>query len=174
MVTSWMYTRTFTGVFGDAEQAKALGFHALARLWIFGDAHILALLQNHAINLIMRKTIDTWTLPIDALTVAYENTLPGSSLRRLLIDLVRRTSSKILNEEQWPKEALLDLLRVVWWHGRRQVGKENLSKWDMCKYHVHEVNVDCKDPGGRPMSRGLGTAAVNMLKEFEAAEATGR
>lgn len=95
----------------------------LIKLWIFGDGHQIPLLQNSVMDAIIDKVEKDNQIPIKELNLAYENTLPGSPLRKAFIDImVYRSmmpgdkncgsveSSCLAWSDDWPKQACLDVI----------------------------------------------------------------
>ncbi|KXT11297.1 hypothetical protein AC579_1667 [Pseudocercospora musae] len=121
----------------------------LLNLWIFGDAHEIPLLQNEVITRIHRNMVKTWRVPsASQINYVYENAMPQSLLRGFLIDIYAGTmsSTSLARSEAktaWCRDALFDVLQIVWREGWLQQGRADVEKWDVCKYHVHEQGVRC-------------------------------
>jgi hypothetical protein len=144
LVQMWMYSWIL---------ATSTSWDDLVLVWIFGDAHVIPLLQNEAANCIRDKVIEEWLVPSHQLDLIYPATTEVSPLRRLAISLIGKTSNAktVLSgdvEKYWSKEALLDSARLVWGSSELLLQKqEDVRKWDTCKYHVHEEGVECPKPG---------------------------
>ncbi|KAF2006786.1 hypothetical protein P154DRAFT_517812 [Amniculicola lignicola CBS 123094] len=108
-------------------------------------------MRNSLIDVIHRKLGDDWARPkSDVHAFAYENTAPGSQLRRLLVDFYRWTSNLksfwALDWGRFPKEFLTELLEARSEKGDlkwRSIGKEGWQKSDRCRWHDHS------GPGGQ-------------------------
>lgn len=143
-VLYWLYNRRFTA----AAEDHTIDWDTIVDLWIFGDAHDVPLLQNTAINALHQKVVKEWIVPTAQIVPVYENTVHGSQLRQYLIDAFGKLGGHDVHlakgeEYLWTKEALCDLVRVIWFAGTQRPTKEAVSKWDMCQYHVHREGVKC-------------------------------
>ncbi|KAF7193325.1 Kelch-like protein 10 [Pseudocercospora fuligena] len=142
----WAYSRQFEV---PAKDGKGTDFEVLLKLWVFGDAHEIPMLQNMAITTLHRTILKQWQAPSGfGMQYVFENTMPQSQLRRFLIDVWAGTCDfNILKSkgvmDTWCKDALIDLLQIVWRKEWQRSSKEALEKWDMCEYHVHEQGVRC-------------------------------
>ncbi|KAK5127969.1 hypothetical protein LTR85_005086 [Meristemomyces frigidus] len=146
----WLYNRRFISD-ATANEPNQLRWATLCKLWIFGDAHDVPLLQNSAVDAIIRKIEQYWTVPSRQLPFVYANTTKGTPLRRLLIDILGKTSSaKVALQDEdhldrYTKESMTDLLRVVWHAEPTRWGHGDLRNLNKCFYHVHEDGVWCPD-----------------------------
>lgn len=144
----WVYSRQLeiAAETGSGEEGTQL-----ARLWIFGDAHEIPTLQNEVITTMRRVMVKESVVPSGPMiNHVYENTVPQSRLRQFLIDVYGALcNSNVLRRHEaqssWCRDALFDLLQVVWRDGYHRQGWKELEKWDLCKYHVHEQGVNCSD-----------------------------
>lgn len=138
----WLYTQKI--VLGQDDKTRF--FTQLCRLWIFGDAHIVPLLQNAAADMITERSYTWWCNPSYQLHLAYENTVTGSKLRYLLVDTMAKSSCtpKFFknHDDRWTKEALVDLASILI-KRPKYVGKGELSKLRLCDYHVHSDGDSC-------------------------------
>ncbi|KAF2214130.1 hypothetical protein CERZMDRAFT_8286, partial [Cercospora zeae-maydis SCOH1-5] len=103
----WIYSRRID-CGSDAEP-----FHILCRLWVLADRREVPLLMNECINTMRDKSSELWMAPAICLPYIYKNTMPGSAMRRLLIQLIARTSTSLLLERidmDFSKEMLVDML----------------------------------------------------------------
>ncbi|KXS97904.1 hypothetical protein AC578_4366 [Pseudocercospora eumusae] len=139
----WAYTR-------QLEIAAENGTDkAAVQLWIFGDAHEIPMLQNEVITATHRMVVKEGVVPKGfMINHVYENTMPQSRLRQYLIDVYGALcASEALRRHDaqagWCRDALFDLLQVVWRVGGHREGTKDVEKWDLCKYHVHEQGVKC-------------------------------
>ena len=57
----WLYTRRFSA---EGHSKKVL-YSDLIKLWVFGDAHSIPLLQNEAANMLLKKMLTEWHFPRD-------------------------------------------------------------------------------------------------------------
>ncbi|KAK3684535.1 hypothetical protein LTR37_020177 [Vermiconidia calcicola] len=117
MFEYWTYGRRF------CEPAQsytgAIVWLDIAKLWIFGDSHHIPLLQNDVIDLMKTVVVNYWVIPTSPTNHIYENTVPTAPLRKFVIDIIGRTSGPIgFNKANMsadlPKDALIDLVHVVW------------------------------------------------------------
>ena len=142
----WLYNRRFAQ---DGE-VYVDNFDGIVKLWIFGDAHDMPMIQNAAIDMLHQQVLQKWQVPTIQVKHIYMNTAPGALLRRYMIDLIVNTghAQSRLDEKSkdyYCNEALVDLLRVVWEDGRKHkfIDKAQVTKWDMCQHYVHEEGVRC-------------------------------
>jgi hypothetical protein len=92
-------------------------------------------------------------MSIKSLKYVYENTTDRAPLRKLLLDFVSCYSSPASSLEnhmqhRWPRDALLDLARLVW-KNKEELDYMNMTALDIChRYHVHhEVDFHCPGMG---------------------------
>jgi len=144
-VRNWIYSRNLCG--SGLDEAKTLNTLTLVKLWIFGDKYAMPLLQNPAVDLILRNIDVRYNGPTSLLPMIYEGTGQGSALRRLFIDIIAKTGHpSLLNqmtEKYWCRESLLDFVKVLWQPSGVSQTYSDLSTWDTCLYHVHEEGVRC-------------------------------
>lgn len=145
---AWLYTRALV-----SDDGKKLEYQPLIKLWIFGDRFQVPMLQNCVINEIFAKE-RRGDLP-EPLTVksAYEDTVEGSPLRRLMIDVLAYTSF-LGNEdgslmtaryrEHFTIEILQDLVKELY-HARQRdmIVRRRRPQRDECFYHVHGKDEHC-------------------------------
>ncbi|KAK3696601.1 hypothetical protein LTR37_017854 [Vermiconidia calcicola] len=142
----WLYNRQFYS--DKAHEVENTLWSTIIKLWIFGDAHEIPLLQNAALDLFREKIVQKWLVPTSEIRNIYNNTLPGSLLRKFMVEVTAYTGYATVTlapgtEDWWIHEALCDLLKVLWVPQPINYSKEDLQKMDMCKYHVHEEGVRC-------------------------------
>ena len=121
-------------------------FNTLVSLWILGDVLVIPLLQNEALDHYRAALVWHWKFNSVAVTMAYEHTPSGSRLRRFIIDCIGKTWSNAPKPKaffDFPKEALVELLQVVWKQRPEKWSREDLRLIDMCDYHVHEDGIRC-------------------------------
>lgn len=96
------------------------------------------------VDALHKETTEQWTMPTNCLHKAYENTTESSALRRMLMWTISRSVKSNLFEEKfatrWPREALLDVLRLVLDDRLTPLlSRDQYTKVNMCRiYHVHE------------------------------------
>ncbi|KAM0716544.1 hypothetical protein Q7P37_007989 [Cladosporium fusiforme] len=144
----WLYARKIE------DNTLKSSSNVIIRLWLFADRRDIPLLMNEMINRLKRNIVETWSLPTHSLDLVYENTLPGSLLRRMIIDAMSKICgrSMLVHEEfdRWPKEALWDLTTsLVPFPRPALMSKEQYNSTDMCPYHVHEDGNRCPAKGRR-------------------------
>lgn len=92
----------------------------LAKLWVFGDAHNVPALQNVTIDLLHQTIVHHRSAPRDLVKYIYTNTVAGAPLRLSCIDIIawlfkaEGIFTTPTDSDDFPKEALVDLLKVVW------------------------------------------------------------
>ncbi|KAK5137831.1 hypothetical protein LTR08_006599 [Meristemomyces frigidus] len=144
MFQYWLYTRRFLPDTGGQDTRQV----HWTDLWVFGDAHEVPLLQNAVANQLVKRFADTWKFPTQYVGVVYAHTTANSKLRRLVIDLIGKTSSAESHLQPkhynlYPQEALIDLLGITWRRERVRMTREDVRSMNVCDYHVHEDGVTC-------------------------------
>ena len=141
---TFIYTRKLN----DTDETE-LDWTTLVQLWIFGDKHLVPALQNQTINVLMKKQIKMQVIPVYQLGQVYQNTLPDSPLRKLFTDWsaykgsIQKITAPELND-QWPRDALFDLIGALAAKGRDQIGVYKLpEERGKCHYHVHAEGESC-------------------------------
>ncbi|CAD0056030.1 unnamed protein product [Aureobasidium pullulans] len=89
IVVSWCYTRKLQDMADKA--GSEMDYLDLINLWIFGDKHIIPALQNAVMDAFMQKNAAVKHIPSCYILHIYENTMPRSQMRRVVIDLVAYT-----------------------------------------------------------------------------------
>jgi len=79
----WIYSGNIRGI---RETLKDISWEILVKLYIFGEARQMPLLQNHAVQSLIFKSHNENLIPCACLSLVYDNTLENSTLRRLFID----------------------------------------------------------------------------------------
>ncbi|KER00148.1 hypothetical protein AUEXF2481DRAFT_24501 [Aureobasidium subglaciale EXF-2481] len=124
----------------------------LANLWVFGDQYQIPLLQNCAIDAIIKKTELSKTFYIGIVKIAYQNTLENSRLRKLAIEICVFDMTHIGHEQSifgddqmdnWSKEALVDFARAISKAWEDESPWRTLPVHDKCFYHVHSEGEHC-------------------------------
>jgi hypothetical protein len=128
-----------------------LNWELLIRVWIFGDKYLMPCLQNKAMNALIQKNREAKFVPTPQLKTIYENTLPGSPLRKLVVDLVIYKIGDMdevmqrNDDNRWPYEALVDLVKALGAKKKEYVGSFRLPEANRhkCYYHVHQDGEQC-------------------------------
>ena len=81
----WLYTGKLYSAL-DASGKVPLTMRRICEIYVFGDARGAPELCNAAVDLLIQKMHHEWIFPTTTCSFAYENTLPGSALRKLLVD----------------------------------------------------------------------------------------
>lgn len=149
LVNQFVYTRQLS------EKADYdLDGEMLIRCWLFGDKYLMPSLQNRVMTTLILKVDKTNIIDTCQMKLVYKNTLPGSPLRRVLVDMaayrmdmsICMTSSEA---EYWTHEALVDLVKVLGAKKKEELGRFTLPAVNrgMCYYHVHAVGQNCHSEG---------------------------
>lgn len=142
----WAYNRRFCNP--DESETEDLTWTVIYKLWMFGDRRNIPCLQNEAIDLLRKNIVENWEVPTYDLGYIYDNTGPTALLRKFIVDVIGKTFPKYNFDESkppWPKDALRDLLKVVWAPAKPTLTKEGLRRLPLCtQYHIHEEGVSCK------------------------------
>ncbi|KAG9533470.1 hypothetical protein KCU93_g339, partial [Aureobasidium melanogenum] len=124
VVNQFVYTRQLS----DGADS-AMGWELLIRVWIFGDKYLMPCLQNKAMNALIQKNREAKFIPTLQLKIIYDNTLPGSPLRKFVLNLVTYKVSdmdasmqKNNKDNRWPYEALVDLVKALGAKKKENVG----------------------------------------------------
>lgn len=133
---------------GADDDFKSISWSQLVRLWVFGDAHEVPMFQNVVVNFMHKKATTEWVVPTGEVNYVYSNTVSGAKLRPYVAALIGNTGTgkarmRPEDEADYCKEALCDLLRITWVKGFDISSKEEVAKWDLCQYHVHEAGGKC-------------------------------
>lgn len=122
----------------------------LLRLWIFGDKYLIPAFQNTAMSSLIQRVDKVKKIPINCLKLIYENTVPGSLLRRFIVERVAYKGDipEIMSSERcqdWPHEALVELVRAFDVEGQEKGNGFALpeEKRDSCYYHTHPDGAKC-------------------------------
>ena len=122
-------------------------FHAISKLWAFGDRRQIPLLANTMVDALRDEIVKTWKVPTQCLKLIYQTTPANSALRRFTVWTISNTAGAniILDSYRtdWPIDAMFDMLQAVWKlrdSGLPKVSKETLAKIDMCPFHQHNVD----------------------------------
>ncbi|THV99072.1 hypothetical protein D6D27_01159 [Aureobasidium pullulans] len=120
----------------------------LEDLWLFGDEYIISALQNAAMNALQAKHETTNLVHTDRPTSIYEHTLPGSALRKQLVDWVtyKMQFSDLLEPgfvDSLPQEFLTDVLLTGHKQSLALQGTFYMPERENCYYHVHAADEHC-------------------------------
>ncbi|GAB7350785.1 hypothetical protein MBLNU459_g1327t1 [Dothideomycetes sp. NU459] len=137
----WLYARELRDA--NDNVGRHLAWTTLTRLWVFGDKHLVPLLQNNVTDTIITKVVAEQRFDCRELPYIYANTVPGAKLRTLFIDLaatgLNAESALVDCEAMWNRERLLDLSRALF------AKRRNFDlAGNHCVYHVHERGVRCE------------------------------
>ena len=138
----WLYTGN---ILESHESAKDIDWNVLINLYLFGDIRGIPRLQNEAIDLFIDKYVAMNQIPRDQLNHIYENTLDGSPLRKLMVDVYtfRATLTKDhwFNEERkalYPQQFLIDLAKSLYEDRARFKTVKTKFRAVHSKYHIHD------------------------------------
>jgi hypothetical protein len=167
----WINTRRFYE--STLDPVILLGYDTMAKLWVFGDAQDVPLLQNETIDTFHQKLKCTHNRPdIDTIDYIWSNTPPNAKLRVLIVDLfslvlekphmdamrrqMERTTGKFsqASEEWYQDETDIDEYMDEYLNARRnpRPGQWAPYESDPCRWHVHEAGVTCAEAAAAPES----------------------
>ena len=86
----WMYTGKLYFA-PDASDTVPLDHGLIFEIYVFGDSRGVPALCNAAIDLLVQKMHQEWTIPLNEVPYVFRNTLPGSPLRKYLVQVVVET-----------------------------------------------------------------------------------
>ncbi|THY77887.1 hypothetical protein D6C95_09884 [Aureobasidium pullulans] len=140
---TFIYTRQFCSEGDSSTVDSAL----LCRLWVFGDKYLAPSVQNGAIDLLTHKSYKEKKICTTDLHYIYDNTLPGSPLRKIVLDWVtyRADIDKFLAPdmvERWSKDMLVDLVKLFY---HKETKLAPMPTRDRCYYHVHPEGEKCEE-----------------------------
>ncbi|MCJ1435526.1 hypothetical protein MMC27_004900 [Xylographa pallens] len=149
----WLYSGS---IIDDGESVMALEFPLLIGIYAFAESHLLAALQNHVIDLIIRKAAKIHAIPKESMI--YSGTVASFRLRKLVIDMTARTG--LLNIWQWDvgsedfissKDYLIDLVKALYIE-KIAVCPQEQNFWRIrCDYHIHgEGEPRCSEETPNP------------------------
>ncbi|KAH0172450.1 hypothetical protein KCU67_g1728, partial [Aureobasidium melanogenum] len=146
IVTNFVYTRQLSdGVDCD------IAWELLCRLWIFGDKYLMPALQNKAMSTLIEQNRKLKVIPVHCVKLIYDNTLPGSPLRKIVVDWTAYKTDMLefmaLEKEnpRWTREALVDLVLTMGAKTKEDIGRYALPEGNngKCYYHVHKDGEQC-------------------------------
>ena len=148
----WLYLQKVVDATTNHYEAPHT-IEVLCDLWAFGDRRGVPLLMNEAIDVIRNQVVKSTSAAIKNMPTIYANTMPGSKLRTFMVDLFTKHDSGVSfqahYEARWTVESLLEVVRQLQLRALRKQGvgdqrREDVAKWDMCQYHVHNDGERCK------------------------------
>lgn len=144
-INQFIYTRRLSDKL-DSD----LEWEILVRAWLFGDKYLMPSLQNSVISALIQKNEKTNCVCTAHLELIYNNTLPGSPLRNLIVDGVayKCDLNKVAAVDRggcWPSEALVDLVKTLGTKTKDHVGRFVLPETNKakCYYHIHGDGENC-------------------------------
>jgi hypothetical protein len=145
IVNQFIYTRQLS-----EKLESDLEWEMSVRAWIFGDKYLMPSLHNRVMSVLIEKTTVTDQIPTSELELIYSNTLPGSPLRKMIVDMTAYEGDMVTavtseGGKRWPHEALLDLMTVIGSMRCKGIGKFVLPKshQEKCFYHIHPDGETC-------------------------------
>lgn len=139
----WLYTGN---ILESHEIAKDICWTVLLDIYLFGDVRGIPRLQNEAIDVFIDKHVAMNHVPANRLNFIYENTLDGSPLRKLMVDLftfkVALTNiDNVLTEKRkglYPQLFLMDLAKSL--YEERAGTKKKIFDFRAVRsnYHIHD------------------------------------
>ncbi|KAL8796367.1 MAG: hypothetical protein Q9195_001274 [Heterodermia aff. obscurata] len=139
----WMYTAS---LIGDGESASDLSSEVLVRLYIFGDTYGIEGLQNCTMDTLKTKLdLSNKGLSMKIISLIYENTVKGCSLRRFAVEraIFRGSIVDMFGTEadiaKLPPAFCLDLILLFNDLKDGKVKAITANGWKRlgCRYHVH-------------------------------------
>lgn len=134
-------------------------YATLAKLWIFGDAHHVPLLQNVVSDVLAEKMVTERKAP-DAAVIdyIYENTVSNALLRKAVVEGVRLmmdadsscTMSPCAGLNEWHVDDSANLKSIL---SMQKLARPNNGKRDYwlysrrCERHIHKDGQWCADMG---------------------------
>ncbi|KAF2657358.1 hypothetical protein K491DRAFT_756934 [Lophiostoma macrostomum CBS 122681] len=113
-VVYWMYTGKLSQAALDAQGKIPLTLEQLCQVFSFGEKNGIPELRNIAITIFFQKSVQDSISPDTLMRWIYANTLPGSALRRYLVDYMVERCNFLNVENVWqgiaPAAFLLDIL----------------------------------------------------------------
>jgi hypothetical protein len=144
---NWLYTGALYSIL-NADNSIPLPPHLICAVFVFGDFRGIPELCNAAINTLLQASIQDWAFASKCLNYIYANTLPGSKLRKLMVDDAVSTcdfedllGGAHAHLDEYPKEFLAEVL--IQGGARGEVGRMGKGyvpwvKGRLCEYHDHE------------------------------------
>ena len=129
----WLYSKQ---VLDEGESPSSIRIADLVTLYSFAESRIVPELQNHLVDLLLRKCkVDKVVLAPDQGDM-YTILAPLSPLRKLTLDMAAHRGASDENSLiKYPKEYLVELICAL--RGLRDMSNPK-KFWDVrCEYHVH-------------------------------------
>lgn len=149
----WIYTGRLKDPPKLSDNATAasqyLGFGLLSKIWVFADMRGVPALGNAAIDMLHERVSACWTTYTQAIHYIYEETMPGSHLRKFLVDSFALTKKlerlEKIDPDQAPGQFLFELFPAFIRRGEnaRPLSREAWTKLNRCQWHDHS------GPGGQ-------------------------
>jgi hypothetical protein len=151
----WLYTgklKDMPSTAGDVSpQDQYLSHMILCRIWVFADMRGISALGNSAIDMLHELVYSRWSsYNSEVLKYTYENTTPGSNLRKYFVSSFTKLLGydrfkEKMTEEKVTVAFLLDAMPVLvrQGEGHRAIGRGEWGKLDRCEWHDHS------GPGGK-------------------------
>lgn len=149
----WVYTgKLFEPTSKPGE--VPLDWSLLSKLYVFGDARGIPALKDAAVDAIIDRFTNVWSMPTYIFPYIYSNTPEGSQLRKLAVNMIVYTTfpSTRLKDPQYeanfPIEYLRDLAIALCDlpGGRSTSTKKQWSTRDRCQYHDHSDITQISGP----------------------------
>lgn len=150
---AWLYSKTLlnTEELENPDRQTYLHHAILAKLWILGDKYQIPLLQNNVVDTMHEKVEKDRLTPSVSIALVYENTLPGSCLRRAVIDILAHRSRLDAQDgvcgpqfrQYWTLDASMDMIATIASAWRSKLIPYTSLKAERCHYHVHAEGDRC-------------------------------
>lgn len=146
------FRKLFTGSNSSATPRRDREWSLLRNLYILGDHLQAEGFKNAVIDAMIEKHGEYSIYPAHLATRTYENTLPSSPLRRLLVDFhvwVGKGFSKSARDlpdiTSSPREFLMDVVLALTDAGPKLEDPKVVKPWkaDGCAYHEHKYTPPC-------------------------------
>lgn len=134
----------------------------LVKRWTFRDCRGIPALQNQVINEIRRSFVETWSVILSAIDLAYKSTIDGAKLRKLFVELEVLSCDSVFAKDDGIYNhrfmcELCDRFVELSSTARAVKKKDSVTKVDLCPYHIND-DVDCK---GQKIEKPVVKAAIN-------------
>lgn len=146
----WLYQQTFDNL--DILSVMPDPLQGVAEVWILGQFLQIPKMQNQALREFRKLFVECKVLPVSVVEHVYENTLPSSPIRKLIIQMIAFETSS----EQWKgsggddtqssidtalsNEVLVELA-VVLKGCITDAACEKMAKRDLSEYDVKEFDI---------------------------------
>jgi len=120
LLVTWLYTQKIPITIsplpkgGKDDDDDKPSWNALVHLWILADYLQIPMLQNSAMDEVLRKQERLEKLPSETFLIIYENTGPGSFLRKVMVDLIvwrglEDSTYFAKKHNEFPKDMLIEM-----------------------------------------------------------------